>query len=73
MQELFLKDNQLQEVPKGVLELGELRTLQLGGNNISQLGSLASLASLTNLGLESNRIDSLNPGVFRENTQLTIL
>ena len=73
MQELSLKDNQLQEVPKGVLELGELRTLQLGGNNISQLWGFGSLRSLTNLGLESNRINSLDPGVFRENTQLTIL
>eukprot|EP00092_Neocalanus_flemingeri_P067756 GFUD01082743.1.p1 GENE.GFUD01082743.1~~GFUD01082743.1.p1 ORF type:complete len:212 (+),score=46.46 GFUD01082743.1:190-825(+) len=75
LQDLILKNNLLEKIPQACLTIKKLRNLQLGSNNISSMdvGTLPFPPSLTNLGLEKNKIELLKNDTFREDNQLAIL
>lgn len=75
LQDLILKNNLLERIPPACLSIKNLKNLQLGSNNISSIdvGILPFPPSLTNLGLEKNKIELLNGDTFSVNNQLAIL
>lgn len=66
--QLILKNNQLSEegLPKDMLEMRSLRTLNLSGNELTCIPpQLFDLASLRNLFLGANKISQITPSIIR--------
>ncbi|KAM1101186.1 hypothetical protein ACFX2B_007498 [Malus domestica] len=62
LQELYLRQMQLREVPSEVLSLQQLRILDLSQNSLQLVPvEFKNLASLTELGLSDNNISMLSP------------
>ena len=55
LKQLYLHDNQLTEVPKGLEKLKQLTFLRLEGNNLSDVKTLAKLTQLRMLWLTGNQ------------------
>lgn len=71
MEELYLIDNYLEEIPNEIASLEKLKVLYLTGNNIKDIERLERLRSLEVLDLERNAIEDFSP--LKNLTSLTIL
>jgi len=75
LQDLILKNNQMDRIPLACLAIKNLRNLQLGSNNIKVVDKVTTRfpPSLTNLGLEKNMIERIGADSFHADNKLVIL
>lgn len=75
LKELDLSSNQLQHVPEAVRYLSDLRTLDLGENQITKFrpGCFKNLIQLNGLRLIDNQIENITKGMFDDLPQLSVL
>ena len=75
LEDLSLNDNHLTEVPQTLTHLAQLRTLDLGENEISELkeSDFGNLLQLYGLRIAGNRISSIKRGTFQNATTIHVL
>ena len=75
LEDLSLNDNHLQEVPQTLVHLAQLRTLDLGENEISELREpeFGNLRQLYGLRIAGNKISSIKRGIFQNTTSIHVL
>lgn len=75
LKELDLSSNQLQDVPEALKYLSDLRTLDLGENQIVKFsaGAFKNLIQLNGLRLIDNQIENITKGMFDDLPQLSVL
>ena len=75
MEDLSLNDNQLMEVPQTLTHLSQLRTLDLGENDISDLKEFdfGNLKQLYGLRIAGNKISSIKKSLFQNTTSIHVL
>jgi len=75
LRELDLSSNQLQDVPDALKLLSDLRTLDLGENQIVKFrpGCFKNLIQLNGLRLIDNQIENITKGMFDDLPQLSVL
>ncbi|KAG5673372.1 hypothetical protein PVAND_003428 [Polypedilum vanderplanki] len=75
LKELDLSSNQLQDVPEALKHLSDLRTLDLGENQIAKFrtGAFKNLIQLNGLRLIDNQIENITKGMFEDLPQLSVL
>jgi Leucine-rich repeat (LRR) protein len=75
LEDLSLNDNHLAEVPQTLAHLSQLRTLDLGENEITELreSEFGNLRQLYGLRIAGNQIPSIKRGVFQNTTTIHVL
>ena len=75
LEDLSLNDNHLTEVPQTLMHLTQLRTLDLGENEISELkeSDFGNLRQLYGLRIAGNKISSIKRGHFTNATTIHVL
>lgn len=75
LKELDLSSNQLVDVPEALKHLSDLRTLDLGENQIVRFsaGAFKNLIQLNGLRLIDNQIENITKGMFDDLPQLSVL
>lgn len=75
LQDLHLNSNKLFDIPAVLSEIPQLKTLDLGDNQITDIfnASFASMQDLVGLRLTENNIGNVSKGVFDKMTSLRIL
>lgn len=75
LKELDLSSNQLVDVPEALKYLSDLRTLDLGENQIVRFsaGAFKNLIQLNGLRLIDNQIENITKGMFDDLPQLSVL
>ncbi len=72
LEELYLKEMDIKEIPKEILSLKNIKTLFIGGNEISDFSILTELTTLEDLGLEDLNLKKV-PEEILALSQLKIL
>ena len=75
LEDLSLNDNHLTQVPQTLSHLTQLRTLDLGENEISELKETEfdNLKQLYGLRIAGNKISSIKRGVFKNTSMIHVL